>query len=120
MGDRVADKLKMAPTSKLSTAHKIWSLLTSAERRSAVALLGLMLIGMGLAKQVKVKILQASTSEVYGDPQVHPQTKDLWGHVNPVGLRSYYEEGKRRCAETLKRCFLITTANTNYVLRLRV
>jgi UDP-glucuronate decarboxylase len=49
---------------------------------------------------VKARILQASTSEVYGDPQVHPQTEDYWGHVNPIGLRSCYDEGKR-CAETL-------------------
>jgi UDP-glucuronate decarboxylase len=55
---------------------------------------------LGLAKRVKAKILQASTSEVYGDPQVHPQTESYWGHVNPVGLRSCYDEGKR-CAETL-------------------
>jgi UDP-glucuronate decarboxylase len=49
---------------------------------------------------VKAKILQASTSEVYGDPKVHPQTEDYWGHVNPIGARSCYDEGKR-CAETL-------------------
>jgi UDP-glucuronate decarboxylase len=55
---------------------------------------------LGLAKRVKAKILQASTSEVYGDPQVHPQTEAYWGHVNPVGLRACYDEGKR-CAETL-------------------
>jgi UDP-glucuronate decarboxylase len=55
---------------------------------------------LGLAKRVKAKILQASTSEVYGDPQVHPQGEDYWGHVNPVGFRSCYDEGKR-CAETL-------------------
>jgi UDP-glucuronate decarboxylase len=55
---------------------------------------------LGLAKRVKAKILQASTSEVYGDPEVHPQTEDYWGHVNPIGLRSCYDEGKR-CAETL-------------------
>lgn len=55
---------------------------------------------LGLAKRVGSRILQASTSEVYGDPQVHPQTEDYWGHVNPVGLRSCYDEGKR-CAETL-------------------
>jgi len=55
---------------------------------------------LGLAKRVKAKILQASTSEVYGDPQVHPQPETYWGHVNPVGLRSCYDEGKR-CAETL-------------------
>jgi UDP-glucuronate decarboxylase len=55
---------------------------------------------LGLAKRVKAKIFQASTSEVYGDPEVHPQTEDYWGHVNPNGLRSCYDEGKR-CAETL-------------------
>lgn len=55
---------------------------------------------LGLAKRTKAKILQASTSEVYGDPQVHPQTEAYWGHVNPIGLRSCYDEGKR-CAETL-------------------
>jgi len=55
---------------------------------------------LGLAKRLKCKILQASTSEVYGDPQVHPQTEDYWGHVNPIGPRSCYDEGKR-CAETL-------------------
>ena len=55
---------------------------------------------LGLAKRLKIRILQASTSEVYGDPQVHPQTEGYWGHVNPVGIRSCYDEGKR-CAETL-------------------
>jgi UDP-glucuronate decarboxylase len=55
---------------------------------------------LGLAKRVKAKILQASTSEVYGDPQIHPQTEDYWGHVNCIGIRSCYDEGKR-CAETL-------------------
>jgi UDP-glucuronate decarboxylase len=55
---------------------------------------------LGLAKRVNAKILQASTSEVYGDPQVHPQREDYWGHVNPIGIRSCYDEGKR-CAETL-------------------
>src|SRR5262247_540547 len=55
---------------------------------------------LGLAKRVKARILQASTSEVYGDPTVHPQTEDYWGHVNPIGPRSCYDEGKR-CAETL-------------------
>jgi UDP-glucuronate decarboxylase len=55
---------------------------------------------LGLAKRVKARIMQASTSEVYGDPQVHPQREDYWGHVNPIGLRSCYDEGKR-CAETL-------------------
>ena len=55
---------------------------------------------LGLAKRVKAKILQASTSEVYGDPEVHPQTENYWGKVNPIGLRACYDEGKR-CAETL-------------------
>ncbi len=55
---------------------------------------------LGLAKRVHAKILQASTSEVYGDPIVHPQTEDYWGNVNPIGIRSCYDEGKR-CAETL-------------------
>ncbi len=55
---------------------------------------------LGLAKRIKAKILQASTSEVYGDPQVHPQKESYWGHVNPIGLRSCYDEGKR-VAETL-------------------
>ena len=55
---------------------------------------------LGLAKRVKARVLQASTSEVYGDPNVHPQREDYWGHVNPIGLRSCYDEGKR-VAETL-------------------
>ena len=55
---------------------------------------------LGLAKRLKAKILQASTSEIYGDPIVHPQTEDYWGNVNPIGVRSCYDEGKR-CAETL-------------------
>ena len=55
---------------------------------------------LGLAKRVKATILQAATSEVYGDPEVHPQTEAYWGHVNPIGIRSCYDEGKR-CAETL-------------------
>lgn len=55
---------------------------------------------LGLAKRVKAKILQASTSEVYGDPEVHPQGEEYWGNVNPIGVRSCYDEGKR-CAETL-------------------
>ena len=55
---------------------------------------------LGLAKRLKAKILQASTSEVYGDPSVHPQTEDYWGNVNPIGTRACYDEGKR-CAETL-------------------
>jgi UDP-glucuronate decarboxylase len=55
---------------------------------------------LGLAKRTRAKILQASTSEVYGDPKIHPQTEGYWGNVNPIGLRSCYDEGKR-CAETL-------------------
>ncbi len=55
---------------------------------------------LGLAKRVGAKILQASTSEVYGDPEIHPQTEDYWGRVNPIGIRACYDEGKR-CAETL-------------------
>jgi UDP-glucuronate decarboxylase len=55
---------------------------------------------LGLAKRVRARILQASTSEVYGDPSVHPQTEDYWGNVNPIGSRSCYDEGKR-CAEAL-------------------
>ena len=55
---------------------------------------------LGLAKRIKAKILQASTSEVYGDPAIHPQPESYWGNVNPVGIRSCYDEGKR-CAETL-------------------
>ncbi len=55
---------------------------------------------LGLAKRLKIKILQASTSEVYGDPSVHPQVEDYWGNVNPIGIRSCYDEGKR-CSETL-------------------
>ncbi len=57
---------------------------------------------LGLAKRTKAKMFQASTSEVYGDPHIHPQQEDYWGHVNPIGIRSCYDEGKR-CAETL--CF---------------
>ncbi len=55
---------------------------------------------LGLAKRIKAKILQASTSEVYGDPKIHPQTEDYWGNVNPIGERACYDEGKR-CAESL-------------------
>jgi UDP-glucuronate decarboxylase len=55
---------------------------------------------LGLAKRLNANILQASTSEVYGDPSIHPQTEDYWGNVNPIGLRSCYDEGKR-CAESL-------------------
>ena len=56
---------------------------------------------LGLAKRLRAKILQASTSEVYGDPNVHPQPQEYWGHVNPIGTRSCYDEGKR-CAETFR------------------
>ncbi len=55
---------------------------------------------LGLAKRIKARVLQASTSEVYGDPKVHPQSEDYWGNVNPIGIRSCYDEGKR-CAESL-------------------
>jgi UDP-glucuronate decarboxylase len=55
---------------------------------------------LGLAKRLRIKVLQASTSEVYGDPEVHPQREDYWGNVNPIGVRACYDEGKR-CAETL-------------------
>jgi UDP-glucuronate decarboxylase len=55
---------------------------------------------LGLAKRIRAKVLQASTSEVYGDPEIHPQTEEYWGHVNPIGPRACYDEGKR-CAETL-------------------
>ena len=55
---------------------------------------------LGLAKRTRAKVLQASTSEVYGDPQIHPQPESYWGHVNPIGIRSCYDEGKR-CAESL-------------------
>ena len=55
---------------------------------------------LGLAKRLKARIFQASTSEIYGDPEVHPQTENYWGHVNPIGTRACYDEGKR-CAETL-------------------
>ena len=59
---------------------------------------------LGLAKRIKAKILQASTSEVYGDPAIHPQEESYWGNVNPIGIRSCYDEGKR-CAETLFNCY---------------
>ena len=55
---------------------------------------------LGLAKRLNIKVLQASTSEIYGDPLCHPQTEDYWGNVNPLGIRACYDEGKR-CAETL-------------------
>ncbi|MGX1928625.1 UDP-glucuronic acid decarboxylase family protein [Flagellimonas sp. 2504JD4-2] len=66
---------------------------------------------LGLAKRIKAKILQASTSEVYGDPELHPQPEDYWGHVNPIGIRSCYDEGKR-CAESL----FVNYHNSNDVL----
>jgi len=59
---------------------------------------------LGLAKRLNAKILQASTSEVYGDPNIHPQIEEYWGNVNPIGIRSCYDEGKR-CAETLFHCY---------------
>ena len=59
---------------------------------------------LGLAKRLRIRILQASTSEVYGDPSVHPQPESYWGNVNPIGIRSCYDEGKR-CAETLFSCY---------------
>ena len=59
---------------------------------------------LGLAKRLNAKILQTSTSEVYGDPAVHPQVESYWGNVNPIGIRSCYDEGKR-CAETLFNCY---------------
>ena len=69
---------------------------------------------LGLAKRVQAKILQASTSEVYGDPNVHPQREDYWGNVNPIGIRACYDEGKR-CAETL-----FFDYNRQYNLRIKV
>ena len=66
---------------------------------------------LGLAKRINAKILQASTSEVYGDPEVHPQPEEYWGHVNPIGIRSCYDEGKR-CAESL----FVNYHNSNGVL----
>lgn len=65
---------------------------------------------LGLAKRIRAKILQASTSEVYGDPNIHPQNEKYWGHVNPIGLRSCYDEGKR-CAESL----FVNYYNQNHV-----
>jgi UDP-glucuronate decarboxylase len=69
---------------------------------------------LGLAKRVGARILQASTSEVYGDPKVHPQREDYWGHVNPIGTRACYDEGKR-AAETL---FVNYHGRTMFALRL--
>jgi UDP-glucuronate decarboxylase len=72
---------------------------------------------LGLAKRIKAKILQASTSEVYGDPQIHPQVESYWGHVNPIGERSCYDEGKR-AAETL--CFNYHRQNNVRVKVIRI
>ena len=69
---------------------------------------------LGLAKRVKAKVLQASTSEVYGDPHVHPQPESYWGNVNPIGIRSCYDEGKR-CAETL---FMDYHTQNNVVIKI--
>jgi UDP-glucuronate decarboxylase len=62
---------------------------------------------LGLAKRTKARVFQASTSEIYGDPEMHPQKEEYWGHVNPIGVRACYDEGKR-AAETL---FSITTVS---------
>lgn len=72
---------------------------------------------LGLAKRVKAKILQASTSEVYGDPAIHPQPETYWGNVNPIGLRSCYDEGKR-CAETLFMDYHIQNDVTIKIIRI--
>jgi UDP-glucuronate decarboxylase len=72
---------------------------------------------LGLAKRVKARVLQASTSEVYGDPSVHPQPETYWGHVNPIGIRSCYDEGKR-AAETL--CFDYLRSNNVDVRVVRI
>src|SRR5205823_3916720 len=71
---------------------------------------------LGLAKRVRARILQASTSEVYGDPLIHPQREEYWGNVNPIGLRSCYDEGKR-IAETLMMCMTRSTWETRASLR---
>src|SRR6202011_1535273 len=68
---------------------------------------------LGLAKRLRARILQASTSEVYGDPSVHPQTEDYWGNVNPIGPRSCYDEGKR-CPETL---FFASSKQTKWKIK---
>ena len=72
---------------------------------------------LGLAKRIKAKILQASTSEVYGDPAVHPQVESYWGNVNPIGLRSCYDEGKR-CAETLFHAYRIQGGQPIKIVRI--
>ena len=70
---------------------------------------------LGLAKRLRAKILQSSTSEVYGDPSVHPQVESYWGNVNPIGIRSCYDEGKR-CAETLFTCYNMQCVS-NFILQ---
>ena len=72
---------------------------------------------LGLAKRLHAKILQASTSEVYGDPSVHPQLESYWGNVNPVGVRSCYDEGKR-CAETLFSCYRMQCGLPTKIIRI--
>ena len=72
---------------------------------------------LGLAKRVNAKILQASTSEVYGDPAIHPQVEEYWGNVNPIGVRSCYDEGKR-CAETLFNCYHMQNNTRIKILRI--
>ena len=72
---------------------------------------------LGLAKRLRAKILQASTSEVYGDPAIHPQVESYWGNVNPIGLRSCYDEGKR-CAETLFSCYRMQCGLPTKIIRI--
>ena len=72
---------------------------------------------LGLAKRVNAKILQASTSEVYGDPAIHPQVEEYWGNVNPIGVRSCYDEGKR-CAETLFNCYHMQNKTRIKIIRI--
>lgn len=72
---------------------------------------------LGLAKRIKARILQASTSEVYGDPAVHPQVEAYWGNVNPIGPRSCYDEGKR-CAETLFNCYRMQCGLSTKIIRI--
>jgi UDP-glucuronate decarboxylase len=64
---------------------------------------------LGLAKRLRIKIFPASTIEVYGDPEIHPQTESCWGNVNPIGMRACYDEGKR-CAETFFSIITVSTA----------
>ena len=72
---------------------------------------------LGLAKRTGAKILQSSTSEVYGDPDVHPQVEEYWGNVNPIGIRSCYDEGKR-CAETLFNCYRMESGMPVKIIRI--